>query len=89
MKFNSGHVQKKKTCNAFSKFDTHCVQIKNNLKHNYAVVEERSFVGQNISNCVKRNVVEELCEHSSKIIHSEITSNNLNKLDMKDINLIR
>ncbi|KAE9528757.1 hypothetical protein AGLY_012332 [Aphis glycines] len=42
-----------------------------------------------LSNSVKREAVEQLCERPSKIIYSEITPDDLNILDSKDINLIR
>jgi len=79
-----------KRCNAFLKFDTHGVEIDNNLEHNnHAADEKRSLVRQKLSNSVKRKAVEQLCERPSKIIHSEITPDDLNILDSKDINLIR
>jgi len=37
----------------------------------------------------KRKAVEQLCERPRNIIHSEISPNDLNILDTKDINLIR
>ncbi|CAI6350093.1 unnamed protein product [Macrosiphum euphorbiae] len=77
-----------KKCNEFLKFNTHGVEIENNLEHNNHVADEkRSLVRQKLSNSVKRKAVEQLCERPSKIIHSEITPGDLNILDTKDINL--
>ena len=78
-----------KRCNAFLKFDTHGVEIDNNLEHNnHAADEKRSLVRQKLSNSVKRKAVEQLCGRPIKIIHSEITPDDLNILDSTDINLI-
>lgn len=52
-------------------------------------VDERSLLGQKVSNSVKHKAVERLCECPGKIIHSEISPDDLNKLDTKDISLIR
>jgi len=79
-----------KRYNAFLKFNTHGVQIENNLEHkNHEADEKQSLVRQKLSNSVKRKAVDQLCERLSKIIHSEITPDDLNVLDTKDINLIR
>jgi len=46
-----------KKCNAFLKFNTHGVEIENNLEHNNHVADDkRSLVRQKLSNSVKRNV---------------------------------
>jgi len=74
----------KKSRNAFFKLDTHCFQIENNLDHNHETVDERSLVQQKVSNSVKREAVEWLCERPSKIIYSEI-SPDLNKQNTNNI----
>jgi len=40
-------IQQMQSCkkrNAFSKFDTHGVQMENNLEYNYVAIEKRSLV---------------------------------------------
>lgn len=79
----------KKSCNAFIKIDSHGVTIEQKLEHNHMADDKRTLARQKVSNNVKRKAVEQLCERPSKILHSEISVNELSILNTRDINLIR
>lgn len=57
--------------------------------HNHEPENSHTLQRQILSNRLKRKAVDELCERPAKILHTEITSEELNTLNGYDVSLIR
>jgi len=78
----------KKTCWAFFK-KSPIGEMSNITAHNHGPENEHELMRQSLSNRVKRKAKEQLCEWPAKLLHSEVTPNELSALNGYDVSLIR